>query len=155
MNRRLDVAMLLARVQLIAPDARSILIASIGDAQTSRISRELAATIHVNGNPVRWLRLAESAMEESDADGVSRLDLLEADFRDLSRLRRALSPAEGYLVVAGESPLRHPRTLLTSAAVDAVVVACRRQTTSRAELRETRDEIERAGGHLLGSILLG
>jgi Mrp family chromosome partitioning ATPase len=58
------------------------------------------------------------------------------------------------VVLVGDGILDDPDSILAAAVVDAVLVVAKSGRTGRQDLARTREEIERAGGRLVGAVLL-
>jgi hypothetical protein len=151
-----NAALLFVRLQLVAPDARSFLLATTDPARSAvKIAADLAEAIKAAGQHVHWLYLGEAAESSDPADNAEELSLDPTIFSDIPRLRAALAQVSGYVVVAGGSLLHDARTLIAAATTDSVIVATWKGATSRLDLERARVEVERAGGKITGAILLG
>lgn len=118
-------ALLFARLHVLTPDARVILIASVRSTiGVSLIADSIAAAIQATNQPVRIV----------DTGG-------EAD----------LFP--GYTVIRGRGILDDAQTVFSSAAADAVLLVAQSGVTVRADLEAARLQIEAEGGSLVGAIL--
>jgi hypothetical protein len=118
-------ALLFARLHVLAPDARVILIASVrSTVGVSLIADSVAAAIGATNQPVRIV----------DTGG-------EAE------------PFPGYTVVRGRGVLDDAQTVLSSAAADAVLLVVQSGVTVRADLEAARLQIAAEGGSLVGAVL--
>jgi hypothetical protein len=118
-------AMLFARLHVLAPDARVILIAAV------RSSLGIAAVADAIGAAVQAV---EQPVRVVDVGG-------EAE------------PFPGYTIVRGRGILDDPQTVLSSAAADAVVLVAQPGATLRTDLEAARLQIESEGGSLIGAVL--
>jgi hypothetical protein len=146
--------MAFARLQLLAPAARSVLVAAprIGR-DVSGVARRLAETITRAGHPVQWLDVAEPGAEAPQ--GAEAVTVESSTLLDPGQAKKALSSDAGYTIICGGGVLDSAPTLTLASAADVVILVARVAHTGRADLSEARAEIERAGGALLGAILLG
>jgi uncharacterized NAD-dependent epimerase/dehydratase family protein len=125
MPASLSGALLFARLHVLAPDARVILIASVrSTVGISLVAESIAAAVGAANQPVRLV----------DAGG-------EAD------------PFPGYTIIRGRGVLDDPQTVLSSAAADAVLLVAQPGHTIRADLEAARLQIQAEGGSLIGAIL--
>lgn len=132
--------MLYVRLQILEGKLSSILVASPhSDGSATSIAVSLAASAERSGSPIRLLLLYGPGVETAD---------------DLEGMRAHISKFDGLTVVQGQGVLDDPATLLACAATGVVVLAIRRGKTSRASLEETRREVERAGGHIAGAVMV-
>jgi hypothetical protein len=135
--------MLFARLQIRAPQARVLLVApprSVGD--VSGIANQLVEAIERAGEDARLV----DVRSEGGVGAPSELP-------SLGRLRERLTGAPGFTVALGSGILDDPASLLAAAVADGVVVVALAGRTTRADLAEARQEIERAGGSLLGGAM--
>lgn len=155
MTAQLRLGMLFARLQLMAPGARSILlVAPRHEVDVRGTSRQFAAAIAAGGHPVRLIDLA--GPDPGDVPpGVEEAPVTPDMITDPGAAALALRAGAAYTVISGRGLLEDAPTLLMAAAADAVVVAARAGRSYRADLAEVRLEVERAGGRLIGAILLG
>lgn len=119
-------AILFARLHVLAPEARVILIAS------PRSSLDVAPVVQ---SIVETLQAADQPVQAVDAGG-------EAE------------PFPGYTVIRGRGVLDDAQTVLSSAAADAVVLVAQAEKTDRADLEASRMQIYAEGGSLVGAVLL-
>jgi Mrp family chromosome partitioning ATPase len=82
------------------------------------------------------------------------MEVLESELTDVDRARRALTWPAGYTVVAAAGVLENPQALILAVAVDGVVLLARSGRTMRTDLVRAREEIEAAGGSVVGTVLL-
>ncbi|MBV9278490.1 MAG: hypothetical protein JOZ41_00265 [Chloroflexi bacterium] len=146
------VGVLFARLQLSVPKLRTVLIAAPRSAEFSPgLGKELAIAAASAGLAARLLDLTG---REGDGEGEAglRVDTLGVAV-NLDALRRTIDSFEGFTVVQGAGLLDHPGTILAVPCVDAVVVVAARGTTTRGDLEAVRQEVERAGGRLVGVVL--
>jgi hypothetical protein len=118
-------ALLFARLHVLAPDARVILIAAVrSTVGVSLVAEAIEGAIQATSQPVRVV----------DAGG-------EAD------------PFPGYTIIRGRGILDDAQTLLSSAASDAVLLVAEAGMTMRSDLEAARLQIEAEGGSLVGAVL--
>jgi hypothetical protein len=147
--------MLFVRLQLLAPSARSFLLASArSEPGVDRLSADLAGAIAASGGKVRLLLATEGALKLEIGPGVEPLQVLETELVELERARRALHWTSGFTVACAGGVLDRPGALVLSVAADAVVLVAHRGVTMRADLVQARTDIETAGGIVVGSVLL-
>jgi len=157
--------MLLARLQILAPEARSVLLARAQPEGTVEpLAREVAAAAAQAGFAGRLARVPGSddsryGSAPSRLSGLPDAELTELqidmkELRETERARAALHAGGGYTVVAGGSILDSPETLLLCRAVDVVVLVGYRAKTLRSDLEAARDAVERAGGRLAGAVFV-
>jgi hypothetical protein len=135
---------------LVAP-ARS-------DLDVDDVARELASQIEAAGDDVLLKRLRELGHSRETGPGQSPetpdLGKAHSGRLTLESLRAFLAAGRGYVVLVGRGILDDSNSILAAAAVDAVLVVAKSGRTGRQDLARTRDEIERAGGRLIGAVLL-
>lgn len=131
--------LLYARLQLVAPGARTVLIAPArSSVRAAQIAQDLLGSAQGAGQSARLVDLgAVPSSEVSTAESA----------------RQTLNSFDGLTVVLGGGLLDSPWTLLVAAVVDAVVVVARRGRSSRLDLDQVRREVERAGGKIVGAVL--
>lgn len=130
-------AMLWAHLQVRAPDARIILLASPRPHERARQAAKALA--EVAGKAGRLVDIASTRV----------------DVWSLETARQALRAPEGTTVVSAGGILESPNALVAAAVADAVVVVAVEGVTTREELERTRRELERAGAKLVGAFLVG
>jgi hypothetical protein len=150
--------MLVARLQVRAPYARTLLVAAADGTRTDKAATGLASSLAGAGQAVGYIDLVapaqDVAMVPPRPGAVRDAPLLSTELESVDRARRAIAPPEGYTVICGGSILDNPATLLVSGVADGTVLLARRGHSPRAALVMARREIEGAGGRLLGAILL-
>lgn len=160
--------MLFARLEVTVPQARSFLVAAPRSTiDVTDIAADLAYVAGRAGFESRLVDLtghqrtadASTASVPATVDDQVEGELVELDepasseMGRVERLRQLLAAYEGYTVMAGGGVLDDPGTMLAAAAVDGVVLVVRRGRTSRTDLEQSRIEIERAGGRIVGAVL--
>jgi hypothetical protein len=87
-------------------------------------------------------------------EAVEVINLSAVELGDARKAKDILSAFAGYTVVCGGGILDSAPTLVAASAVDGAVLVARVGRTDRSDLSAARAEIERAGGTILGAILL-
>ncbi len=153
--RQLRPDMLFARLQLRAPAARSVLLCPPrSEGGASDLASALAAAISQAGTKARLLDVTTSTRARAAGEGVEEMEVLESELTDVDRARRALTWPAGYTVAAAAGVLENPQALILAVAVDGVVLLARSGRTMRTDLVRAREEIEAAGGSVVGTVLL-
>lgn len=125
MPASLSGAILFARLHVMAPAARVILIASVrSSTPAADVAETIAGAVQAADQPVRLVDVGGEA-----------------------------EPFPGYTIVRGRGILDDPQTVLSSAAADAVVVVAEKDVTTRRDLEAARLQIESEGGSLVGAVL--
>lgn len=125
MPATLSGAILFARLHVLAPDARVILIASARSATTAAdVAQSVAGAVQSANQPVRLVDVGHEA-----------------------------EPFPGYTIVRGRGILDDPQTVLSSAAADAVVLVAETEETLKSDLEAARLQIDSEGGSLIGAVL--
>lgn len=118
-------AILFARLHVLAPDARVILIAAVRSSTVAAdVAETIAGAIQATDQPVRLVDVGGEA-----------------------------EPFPGYTVVRGRGILDDPQTVLSSAAADAVILVAEKEVTTRGDLDAARLQIQSEGGALIGAVL--
>jgi hypothetical protein len=118
-------AILFARLHVLAPDARVIVVcAARSSLSVSDVADDIAEAVKAAGQPVRRV----------DAGGEAE------EF-------------PGYTIVRARGILDDPQTVLSSAAADAVVLVAQEGVTMRRDLDAARLQIAAEGGSLVGAVL--
>jgi len=150
--RTSDQSMLFARLQLRAPEARSILVAAANDRDlASSISANLASTADEVGQRSRLVRVIED--DAPPPAGFPGEALTVARLGSVNEARDLLATFDGTTVICGQGILSSPTTLLLASVADATLIVAKRRKTSRAQLAAARLELERAGARLVGAVL--
>lgn len=146
--------LLYARLQLRAPDARSVLLVSARDgANTPVLGAELARAMVGTGTRARVLDVT-GRWSGTLPEGVERMEVLESELNDLEHARRALQWPLGFTVVSAGGVLESPTALILAVAVDAVVLVARQGRTVRNDLAQALEDIQGVGGRVVGSVLV-
>lgn len=118
-------AILFARLHVLAPAARVILIAPVrSSTPAADVAENIAGAVQATDQPVRLVDVGGEA-----------------------------EPFPGYTIVRGRGILDDPQTVLSSAAADAVVLVAEKEVTTRGDLAAARLQIESEGGSLVGAVL--
>jgi hypothetical protein len=151
---KVPAEMVFARLQLLAPSARSLVVAGARSSPDTRaFADRLARTIAEAGHKVRWLDVAGAAASVPVAGGIEQLPPPVAQMGDAQIARGVLDAGDGFTVICGGGVLDSAATLLLTSGADGVILVVRLGKTERSDLAEARAEIDRAGGHLLGAVL--
>jgi hypothetical protein len=146
--------LLFARLQLRAPDARSVLLVSARDwSNTPALGAELARAMVETGARARVLDVT-GRWSGTLPDGVERMEVLESELNDLEHARRALQWLPGFTVASAGGVLESPTALILAAAVDAVLLVARQGRTMRNDLVQALEDIQGVGGRVVGSVLI-
>lgn len=147
--------MLFARLQLLAPEARTVLLAAPrGSPQSEKYGRSLVLAAIAAGSAARLLVIgpqSEAVVREDDKMIVLPPETLGTP--DAARQHIAASNGE-LTVVAGRGLLDDPSTFIASSVVDAVIVVIERTRDRRVDLSRVREQVGGAGGTIVGSILI-
>ncbi|HEX8917328.1 MAG TPA: hypothetical protein VF898_02400 [Chloroflexota bacterium] len=147
------LSMLFARLQTLAPQARTVLIASIRlEVPPRAIVGALAQQAEHAQQPFRILALKDDAGPHSNrpANSEKEPELIAAGSVD--GVREALNAFNGWTFVQGGSLLTSPSTLRAAAACDGTLIVVARRRDMRSDVEEASSEIRRTGGAILGVV---
>jgi hypothetical protein len=139
--------MLLARLQLRAPEARLVLVVPARSSlDVTDVVQGLSAALESVGEAVHVLDLRSLGGDGAAHDGDRPTTL--------ATIRAALRHGSGYTLAFGGGVLDTPAALLASQIADGVLVVVRAGKTYRSDLAVVRGQVERDGGRLLGAVVI-
>lgn len=143
-------ALLFARLEVMAPQARRLLIApSRSSLDVTPLARRLVEVATEAGFEARMLDLREGHGTKQSPEVESTEMAVDA-----ASLRRSLEGQTGYTFLVAGGLLDYPSAVVAAAAADAVILAVQLGKTPRQDLEKCREQLRTSAARLLGSALV-
>src|SRR5579859_6152269 len=130
-----SLEMLFARIQIAAPTARSIMIASIAGDSVSDIAQQVFEQAKRAGQPIRLLALPRETETHSgrppDIQVSAQTTLEPTQVGSVDGIKKALAGFDGWSLLQGGSLMSSPETLRAAAACDGTVLVLKQKADSR------------------------
>lgn len=141
-----SAAMVLARLSVVAPDLASLVVASPRRSpRVLEVAHGLANAARERGRQVRLL--------DTGSRGSGQ-EMSAADFGTLEAVRDTLHSPAALTIVTGGGILDDPDIFMAAAVADGVLLVAEGGKSMRDDLRRCRAEIDRAGGRIVGAVLV-